>query len=97
MLRKVRYSKPLIGLYHANINNYYFTHIQPIVPSILFLISPFSRLSQPQQESSGHTKDLHKREALIAQWNFAHLQTRMKPHVTIEDRLNHLKVKESWD
>lgn len=50
-----------------------------------------------QEESSGHTKSLNKRETLIAKWNYDYLQTRMKPHVTIEDRLNHLKVKESWD
>lgn len=50
-----------------------------------------------QEESSGHTKALHKRETLVAKWNLEQLQTKLKPHVTIEDRLKYLRVNESWD
>lgn len=50
-----------------------------------------------QAESSGHTKAINKREQLVAIWNSDRLKTQMKPHVTIEDRLYHLKVKEQWD
>lgn len=50
-----------------------------------------------QEESSGHTKELNKRAKLVAIWNSNRLKTQMKPHVTIEDRLNHLKVKDQWD
>jgi len=49
------------------------------------------------EESSGHTKHLNKPQLLIAKFNATHLQNSMKPHVTIEERLNHLKTNEAWD
>jgi len=49
------------------------------------------------EESSGHTKELNKRQKMINRWNEEHLKGTMKPHVTLEERLNHLKVKEAWD
>ncbi|XP_037823330.1 ribosomal protein 63, mitochondrial [Lucilia sericata] len=49
------------------------------------------------EESFGHVKDLKKSEAKINMWNDAKTMKKLKPHVTLEDRLNHLKVKESWD
>ncbi|XP_013116774.1 uncharacterized protein LOC106094132 [Stomoxys calcitrans] len=49
------------------------------------------------EESAGHVKDLKKSEAKIAMWNDAKTAKKMKPHVTLEDRLMHLKVKEAWD
>ncbi|XP_037958786.1 ribosomal protein 63, mitochondrial [Teleopsis dalmanni] len=50
-----------------------------------------------QEESSGHAKDLKKTERLMEAWTTATTLKKMKPHVTIEDRLNHLRVKECWD
>ena len=60
---------------------------------MLYLRHPYLTL----EESSGHAKDLQKREKKIAEWNKATVMLKMKPHVTLEDRLNHLNVKEAWD
>ncbi|XP_030386623.1 ribosomal protein 63, mitochondrial [Scaptodrosophila lebanonensis] len=49
------------------------------------------------EESSGHAKELQKREKMVAKWTEAQTLSKLKPHVTIEERLNHLKVKETWD
>jgi len=49
------------------------------------------------EESSGHTKELNKRQMVIDRWNEYHLKNTMKPHVTLEERLNHLKTNEAWD
>ncbi|XP_055904190.1 ribosomal protein 63, mitochondrial [Eupeodes corollae] len=50
-----------------------------------------------QEESSGHAKVFAKRETLVRKWQDAQALSKMKPHITLEDRLNHLKVKEVWD
>ncbi|KAH8386490.1 hypothetical protein KR093_000792 [Drosophila rubida] len=50
-----------------------------------------------QEQSAGHAKELQKREKLVAQWTDAQTLSKMKPHVTIEERLNQLKIKEAWD
>lgn len=49
------------------------------------------------EESSGHAKELGKTEAKIAMWNDQRTLRKMKPHITIEERLAHLKVKEAWE
>lgn len=50
-----------------------------------------------QEQSAGHAKDLQKREKLVAKWTDEQTISKMKPHVTIEERLNQLKIKEAWD
>lgn len=51
----------------------------------------------PQEQSSGHAKELQKRDKLVAKWTAEQTLRKMKPHVTIEERLNQLKIKEAWD
>ncbi|KAH8275706.1 hypothetical protein KR044_009952 [Drosophila immigrans] len=61
---------------------------------IMFLLRhPFLTAEQ----SAGHAKELQKREKLVAKWTEAQTLSKMKPHVTIEERLNQLKIKEAWD
>ncbi|KAI9590346.1 ribosomal protein 63, mitochondrial [Glossina fuscipes] len=60
---------------------------------MLLLRHPYLTL----EESHGHVKHLQKSEVKITNWNDATTLKKMKPHVTWEDRLNHLRVKESWD
>ncbi|XP_064546635.1 large ribosomal subunit protein mL63 [Drosophila montana] len=61
---------------------------------IMFLLRhPYLTLEQ----SSGHAKELQKRDKLVAKWTDEQTRSKMKPHVTIEERLQHLKVKEAWD
>lgn len=50
-----------------------------------------------QEQSAGHAKELQKREKLVAKWTDEQTLSKMKPHVTIEERLNQLKIKEAWD
>lgn len=50
-----------------------------------------------QEESTGHAKVLQKHEKFIERCKDAQLESKRKPHVTIEDRLNHLKIKDVWD
>ena len=53
---------------------------------------------QLQEESSGHTKPLDKKGQKIAQFNEYKLAKAFRrPNVTLEDRLNFLKVKEGWE
>jgi len=33
----------------------------------------------------------------VAKWTDEQTLRKMKPHVTIEERLNQLKIKEAWD
>ncbi|KAG4076315.1 hypothetical protein HA402_005758 [Bradysia odoriphaga] len=50
------------------------------------------------EESSGHTKHLNKKEQKIAAFTDYKLKTAFRtPIITVEDRLNFLKVKENWD
>ncbi|KAJ6636243.1 hypothetical protein Bhyg_14831 [Pseudolycoriella hygida] len=49
------------------------------------------------EESSGHAKHLMKPQKMIANLNALKLAKTMKPHVTLEERLNHLKTGEAWD
>ncbi|EDW62722.1 large ribosomal subunit protein mL63 [Drosophila virilis] len=61
---------------------------------IMFLLRhPYLTLEQ----SSGHAKELQKRDKLVAKWTDEQTRSKMKPHVTIEERLQHLRVKEAWD
>ncbi|XP_016939037.1 large ribosomal subunit protein mL63 [Drosophila suzukii] len=60
---------------------------------MLLLRHPYLTL----EESSGHAKELQKREKLVAKWTDEQTLRKMKPHVTIEERLNQLKIKEAWD
>ncbi|XP_061401099.1 uncharacterized protein LOC133336838 [Musca vetustissima] len=60
---------------------------------MLYLRHPYLSV----EESAGHVKDLKKSEAKIAMWNDAQTAKKFKPHVTIEERLSHLKIKEAWD
>ncbi|XP_017850617.1 ribosomal protein 63, mitochondrial [Drosophila busckii] len=60
---------------------------------MLLLRHPYLTLEQ----SSGHAKELQKREKLVAKWTTEQTLSKMKPHVTIEERLNQLKIKEAWD
>lgn len=50
-----------------------------------------------KEQSSGHAKELQKREKLVAKWTDEQTRSKLKPHVTIEERLQHLRVKEAWD
>jgi hypothetical protein len=50
-----------------------------------------------QEQSKGHAKDLQKTEKKLEFWNNNPVKPPFKPHVKIEDRLCHLRVKESWD
>lgn len=45
----------------------------------------------------GHAKDLGKTEKKLEFWNNNPIKPPFKPHVRIEDRLIHLRVKEAWD
>lgn len=60
---------------------------------MLLLRNPYLSL----EESAGHAKVFAKREAKVKQWQDAQALSKMKPHITLEDRLNHLRVKEVWD
>ncbi|KAH8321164.1 large ribosomal subunit protein mL63 [Drosophila bipectinata] len=60
---------------------------------MLLLRHPYLTLEQ----SSGHAKELQKRDKLVAKWTAEQTIRKMKPHVTIEERLNQLKIKEAWD
>ncbi|EDV92070.1 ribosomal protein 63, mitochondrial [Drosophila grimshawi] len=61
---------------------------------IMFLLRhPYLTLEQ----SSGHAKELQKRDKLVAKWTDEQTRSKMKPHITIEERLQHLRVKEAWD
>ncbi|XP_053659101.1 ribosomal protein 63, mitochondrial [Anopheles marshallii] len=48
-----------------------------------------------KEQSSGHAKELGKKEQIVAKWREE--QLKMKPHVTIAERLAHLKVTDVWD
>ncbi|ETN64402.1 hypothetical protein AND_003868 [Anopheles darlingi] len=48
-----------------------------------------------REQSSGHAKELGKKEQIVARWREE--QLKMKPHVTIAERLAHLEVKNVWD
>ncbi|KFB35441.1 hypothetical protein ZHAS_00002139 [Anopheles sinensis] len=48
-----------------------------------------------KEQSSGHAKELGKKDQIVAKWREE--QLKMKPHVTIAERLAHLKVKDVWD
>ncbi|XP_052869678.1 ribosomal protein 63, mitochondrial [Anopheles cruzii] len=48
-----------------------------------------------KEQSSGHAKELGKKEKIVAKWREE--QLKMKPHVTIAERLAHLDVKNVWD
>uniref|UniRef100_A0A182ILB0 Uncharacterized protein n=1 Tax=Anopheles atroparvus TaxID=41427 RepID=A0A182ILB0_ANOAO len=48
-----------------------------------------------KEQSSGHAKELGKKEQIVAKWREE--QLKMKPHVTIAERLAHLNVKDVWD
>ncbi|XP_055374698.1 ribosomal protein 63, mitochondrial [Condylostylus longicornis] len=61
--------------------------------NMLFLRNPYLSL----EESNGHTKELHKREELIKVWNNRNTLAKLKTHITLEDKLNHLKVKDVWE
>ena len=50
-----------------------------------------------QAESSGHAKDLGKSEELIDKWNRDKTARKMKPHITITERLACLEVKNAWE
>lgn len=59
--------------------------------NMALLLKPFLTLDQ----SSGHAKELNKKEKVVDRWR--EQQLKMKPHVTIEDRLEHLNVKNVWE
>ncbi|XP_055614255.1 ribosomal protein 63, mitochondrial [Uranotaenia lowii] len=59
--------------------------------NMAFLLKPFLTMEQ----SSGHAKELGKREQSVSKWREAKLK--MKPHVTITERLEHLNVQNVWD
>jgi len=61
--------------------------------NMLLLRHPFITLEQSQ----GHAKDLMKREKKIEFFLNNPIKPPFKPHVRIEDRLIHLRVKEVWD
>uniref|UniRef100_A0A182Q1B1 ADP-ribosylation factor-like protein 13B n=1 Tax=Anopheles farauti TaxID=69004 RepID=A0A182Q1B1_9DIPT len=48
-----------------------------------------------KEQSSGHAKELGKKEQIVSKWREE--QLKMKPHVTIAERLAHLQVKNVWD
>ncbi|XP_053679340.1 ribosomal protein 63, mitochondrial [Anopheles nili] len=48
-----------------------------------------------REQSSGHAKELGKKEKIVSKWREE--QLKMKPHVTIAERLAHLQVKNVWD
>ncbi|XP_050082195.1 ribosomal protein 63, mitochondrial [Anopheles aquasalis] len=48
-----------------------------------------------REQSSGHAKELGKKDQIVARWREE--QLKMKPHVTIAERLAHLEVKNVWD
>jgi len=50
-----------------------------------------------QEQSKGHAKELQKKEKKLEFWNNNPITLPFKPHVKIEDRLSHLRVKEVWD
>ncbi|XP_055636447.1 ribosomal protein 63, mitochondrial [Toxorhynchites rutilus septentrionalis] len=59
--------------------------------NMALLLNPYLSLEQ----SSGHAKEFNKKETAIAKWR--ERQLKMKPHVTITDRLEHLNTKKTWD
>ncbi|XP_055697330.1 uncharacterized protein LOC129798291 [Phlebotomus papatasi] len=61
--------------------------------NMLYLRHPYLTI----EESFGHTKELGKPEAKMARWKDYDLEQRRKPHITIEERLSCLKIKDAWD
>ncbi|XP_062559734.1 large ribosomal subunit protein mL63 [Armigeres subalbatus] len=59
--------------------------------NMALLLKPYLTL----EESSGHAKELNKKEQVVNKWRVQ--QLKMKPHVTISERLDHLNVKNVWD
>lgn len=59
--------------------------------NMALLMKPYLTL----EESSGHAKELNKKEQVVNKWR--EQQLKMKPHVTIAERLAHLNVKNVWD
>lgn len=50
-----------------------------------------------REESAGHAKALGKHELFLKVKQEQLTALKMKPHVTLEDRLLHLRVQEKWD
>ncbi|XP_001864944.2 LOW QUALITY PROTEIN: ribosomal protein 63, mitochondrial [Culex quinquefasciatus] len=47
------------------------------------------------EQSSGHAKELAKKQQTLNKWR--ENQLKMKPHVSIADRLGHLNIRNIWD
>ncbi|XP_055678257.1 uncharacterized protein LOC129787004 [Lutzomyia longipalpis] len=61
--------------------------------NMLYLRHPYLTI----EESAGHTKELGKNEAKMSKWQDYALELKRKPHITIEERLKCLKIKDAWD
>lgn len=61
--------------------------------NLFYLRQPY--LSQEQEQ--GHTSALNKRRERIAQIRAQKIEMKMLKHVSFDDRLQHLKVAESWE